>query len=97
GGERTRVALACLMVDRPNALALDEPTNHLDIPSRVALETALDGYSGTLLIVSHDRYLLNRLVRKLLVLDGAGGTPKLIHGNYETYERQRQEELSRAS
>ena len=91
GGERTRVALACLMVDRPNALALDEPTNHLDIPSRVALEAALDGYSGTLLIVSHDRYLLNRLVRKLLVLDGAGGTPKLIHGNYETYERQRQE------
>ena len=91
GGERTRVALACLMVDRPNALVLDEPTNHLDIASREALEAALETYGGTLIMVSHDRYFINRLAQKLLVLDGAGGAPKLVLGNYETYERARQE------
>ncbi len=91
GGERTRVVLACLMVDRPNALVLDEPTNHLDIASREALETALENYDGTLIMVSHDRYFINRLAQKLLVLDGAGGPPKLILGNYETFERKRQE------
>jgi len=91
GGERTRVALACLMVDRPNALVLDEPTNHLDIASREALETALENYDGTLIMVSHDRYFINRLAQKLLVLDGAGGAPELILGNYETFERKRQE------
>ena len=91
GGERTRVALACLMVDRPNALLLDEPTNHLDIPSREALEAALESYDGTLIMVSHDRYFINRLAQKLLVLDAAGGAPKLLLGNYETYERRRQE------
>ena len=96
GGERTRVALACLMVDRPNALVLDEPTNHLDIASREALEAALETYGGTLIMVSHDRYFINRLAQKLLVLDGAGGAPKLVLGNYETYERQRQEAASLA-
>jgi ATP-binding cassette subfamily F protein 3 len=96
GGERTRVALACLMVDRPNALVLDEPTNHLDIASREALEAALESYGGTLILVSHDRYFINRLAQKLLVLDGVGGTPKLILGNYEAYERQRQESASLA-
>ena len=96
GGERTRVALACLMVDRPNALALDEPTNHLDIASREALEAALENYSGTLIMVSHDRYFINRLAQKLLVLDGSGGAPELILGNYETYERRRQEAASLA-
>jgi ATP-binding cassette subfamily F protein 3 len=114
GGERTRVALAGLMVDRPNALLLDEPTNHLDIPSREALEAALESYGGTLIMVSHDRYFINRLAQKLLVLDpsdpespgrtgGAGlpggsqgGAPKLVLGNYETYERQRQESAALA-
>jgi len=83
GGERTRLALARLMVERPNFLMLDEPTNHLDIPSRIALEAALLAYTGTLVVVSHDRYFLNRVARKLIVLEGGG---RVIPGNYEHYE-----------
>ena len=85
GGERARVALACLIVDRPNVLVLDEPTNHLDIASRVALESALEEYPGALLVVTHDRSLLNRIAQKLIVLSDGGG--RVIHGNYEQYER----------
>ena len=87
GGERTRVALACLMVDQPNVLVMDEPTNHLDIAARVALESALHEYAGTLVVVSHDRYFLNRVVSKLIVLGDDGG--RFVHGNYEDYERLR--------
>jgi ATP-binding cassette subfamily F protein 3 len=68
GGERARVALAQLLLDRPNVLVLDEPTNHLDIASREALEGTLGQFSGTILCVSHDRYFLNRIVNRLLVL-----------------------------
>ena len=68
GGERARVRLAQLLLDRPNVLVLDEPTNHLDIPSREALEGALSGFDGTILCVSHDRYFLDRAVKRLLVL-----------------------------
>jgi ATP-binding cassette subfamily F protein 3 len=68
GGERARVRLAQLLLDRPNVLVLDEPTNHLDIPSREALEAALAGFDGTILCVSHDRYFLDRSVQRLLVL-----------------------------
>jgi ATPase subunit of ABC transporter with duplicated ATPase domains len=73
GGERTRVALACLMVDRPNALVLDEPTNHLDLPAIEQLEEALASYPGTLLLVTHDRRMLEAVTvnRRLEV---AGGT-----------------------
>jgi ATP-binding cassette subfamily F protein 3 len=88
GGERTRLALACLMVERPNLLLLDEPTNHLDIASCEALEEAIEDFEGTVVMVSHDRYLINRLVNKLVALDGRGGS-QLIHGNYETYEQRR--------
>ncbi|MDA0748304.1 MAG: ABC-F family ATP-binding cassette domain-containing protein, partial [bacterium] len=72
GGEQSRVALAKLMRSQTNLLVLDEPTNHLDIPSCAVLEQALDGYDGTLLAVSHDRFFLNRLVNRLLVLDTGG-------------------------
>ncbi len=89
GGERSRVALACLMIDRPNVLVLDEPTNHLDIPSRVALEAALNDYDGTVIVVSHDRYFINQVVRKLVVLDGNGGPGRVVQGNYSDYERLR--------
>jgi len=68
GGERARVRLAQLLLDKPNVLALDEPTNHLDIPSREALEGALAGFDGTILAVSHDRYFLDRSVQRLFVL-----------------------------
>ncbi len=69
GGERARVRLAELLLDRPNVLLLDEPTNHLDIASREALEQTLAQFSGTILCVSHDRYFLDKTVGRLLVLD----------------------------
>ena len=68
GGERARVRLAQLLIDKPNVLILDEPTNHLDIPSREALEGALAGFDGTILAVSHDRYFLDRSCQRLFVL-----------------------------
>jgi len=90
GGERSRIMLAKLMVQRPNLLVLDEPTHHLDIPSREALEEALLGYDGTVLVVSHDRYFLNRIVGKLLVFEATG--VQLVHGNWRTYEAMRRPE-----
>lgn len=72
GGERARVALAQLMLEQPNVILLDEPTNHLDIQSSEALEKTLNNFNGTLLIVSHDRYFLKKIVKRLLVLDPPG-------------------------
>ena len=72
GGERARVALLKLMLSGANFLVLDEPTNHLDIASGEALETALSEFDGTLLIVSHDRYFINRLATRVLYLDENG-------------------------
>ncbi|MBA3469975.1 MAG: ATP-binding cassette domain-containing protein [Herpetosiphonaceae bacterium] len=72
GGERARLQLALLMLDRPNCLILDEPTNHLDIAAAEVLENALDRYDGTVIVISHDRYFLDRVVdRVLVVTDGA--------------------------
>ena len=72
GGERTRLAFLCLMQDAPNCLVLDEPTNHLDIDSIEALEDALERYDGTVIAVSHDRYFLDRIAdRIVLVADGS--------------------------
>src|SRR4051812_11434139 len=72
GGERARVRLAQLLMDKPNVLILDEPTNHLDIPSREALEGALSNYPGTVMCVSHDRYFLDRVAQRLLILHPPG-------------------------
>ncbi len=83
GGERARVLLLKLMLQKTNFLILDEPTNHLDISSREALEDALLGYDGTLLVVSHDRYLINKLAEKVLYLDKNGITTYM--GNYDDY------------
>ena len=69
GGERARVALMQLMLDGPNVLLLDEPTNHLDINSCEALEQTLRGFEGTLIVVSHDRYFLEKTVGRLLVIE----------------------------
>jgi ATP-binding cassette subfamily F protein 3 len=88
GGERSRAALARLVAQGVNVLVLDEPTNHLDLWACDALEQALQEFEGTVIVVSHDRYFLNRVVDLLIVLDGAGHA-HVIHGNYDTYERMR--------
>jgi ATP-binding cassette subfamily F protein 3 len=84
GGERSRVALARLVSHKANLLILDEPTNHLDIWACEALEDALRNFEGTVIVVSHDRYFLNRVVDLLVVLDGP--KPTVVSGNYDTYE-----------
>ncbi len=83
GGERARVLLLKLMLEKSNLLILDEPTNHLDITAREALEEALLGYNGTLIIVSHDRYLINKLSSKIMYLTNDGITEYL--GNYDDF------------
>ena len=88
GGERSRVALARLVALGVNVLVLDEPTNHLDLWACDALEQALQEFEGTCLVVSHDRYFLNRVVDPLVVLEGDGRS-RVIHGNYDTYELMR--------
>jgi ATP-binding cassette subfamily F protein 3 len=85
GGERSRVALAKLAAAKVNLLILDEPTNHLDLWACEALEDALLQFEGTVIVVSHDRYFLNRVVDLLIVF--AEGNATLVYGNYETYER----------
>lgn len=83
GGERARVALCRLMLKHNNLLLLDEPTNHLDLESREVLEEALDGFDGTLICVSHDRYLINRLASRVMYFEN--GTVKALDGNYDKY------------
>jgi ATP-binding cassette subfamily F protein 3 len=87
GGERSRAALARLVVLGVNVLVLDEPTNHLDLWACDALEQALGEFEGTVIVVSHDRYFLNRVADLLIVLDNL--RPSVIHGNYDTYEQMR--------
>ncbi len=83
GGERNKAALAKLAGSDANFLILDEPTNHLDLWAREALEAALQKFDGTLLFVSHDRFFLNRVADRLLVMEPGGF--RVIHGNYDTY------------
>ena len=83
GGERARVLLLILMLSKANFLMLDEPTNHLDIQSCEALESALQSYEGTLLIISHDRYFINKMADKIYALT-PNGIEQYI-GNYDTY------------
>ena len=94
GGERARVLLLKLMLSKANLLILDEPTNHLDIGSCEALENALLGYDGTLFVVSHDRYLINKLADKIYYLDPTGTT--LYLGNYDAYLEARQQKEAAA-
>jgi len=83
GGERARVSIAKLILEGANVLLLDEPTNHLDIASREALEGALAGYEGSIIMVSHDRALIDRLVEKLIIVEDGHATVHL--GNYTHY------------
>jgi ATP-binding cassette subfamily F protein 3 len=96
GGERSRAALARLVALGVNVLILDEPTNHLDLWACDALEQALARFEGTVIVVSHDRYFLNRVVDQLIVLDGDGGS-QVVHGNYDTYEMMRAQQSSAAA
>ncbi len=88
GGWKMRVALARILLMRPDALLLDEPTNHLDIESIIWLERFLRGFEGALVITSHDREFLNRLVTEIVEIDG--GSITTYSGNYDFYERQRE-------
>lgn len=92
GGERGRVSLAKLMLSEANFLILDEPTNHLDIVSKEILEDALNGYTGTVLYVSHDRYFINKTATRILDLNHKTLTNYL--GNYEYYLEKRDEQLA---
>ena len=94
GGERARLLLLKLMMARDNLLLLDEPTNHLDIGSREALEEALSGYDGTIFIVSHDRYFINRMASRILRLTEDGCAS--FDGNYDYYLEHFQEKAGPA-
>ncbi len=91
GGEKCRINLLKLMLQEDNFLLLDEPTNHLDIPSREALEDSLMDYDGTMLVISHDRYFLNKVVNKIFDLKETGINQYL--GNYSYYLEKRQPEI----
>lgn len=87
GGWKMRVALARILLMRPDAMLLDEPSNHLDLESLIWLEGFLKGYDGALLMTSHDREFMNRIVSKIIEIDG--GSLTSYSGDYEFYERQR--------
>ncbi len=87
GGWKMRVALARILLMRPDAMLLDEPSNHLDLESLIWLEEFLKGYEGVLLMTSHDREFMNRIVTKIVEIDGGGLTT--YSGDYEFYEQQR--------
>lgn len=87
GGWKMRVALARILLMRPDVMLLDEPSNHLDIESLIWLETFLQGYTGALLMTSHDREFMNRIVSKIIEIDG--GSLNSYSGDYEFYELQR--------
>ena len=93
GGEKAKAALARLCATAANLLVMDEPTNHLDIWSREALERSIIEFEGTVLVVSHDRYFLNQVADRLVVI--SGGQARVIEGDYETYQHLVQKEKER--
>ncbi|MCU1290292.1 MAG: hypothetical protein JWN60_2521 [Acidobacteria bacterium] len=96
GGEKGRLALAKLIYSNKNVLVLDEPTNHLDIPSREALESALEAYEGTIITVSHDRYFLDKVSTQILSFE-ENGAVEIFDGDYSQYheEKEKREALAR--
>ncbi|ABW19997.1 ABC-F family ATP-binding cassette domain-containing protein [Alkaliphilus oremlandii] len=92
GGEKGRLSLLKLILSKSNFLLLDEPTNHLDIDSKEVLEEALINYDGTVFVISHDRYFLNRVATKIIELNPHGNSTYL--GNYDYYVQKKKEKLS---
>lgn len=88
GGQKTRISLGKLLLTKPDVLLLDEPTNHLDLSSITWLETYLQNYPGAVLIVSHDRYFLNRVVTKVIEIEN--GSLRMYNGNYKAYADKKQ-------
>ena len=96
GGERAKLALALMSMENANTLVLDEPTNHLDLDTKEVLEEALCGFSGTVVLVSHDRYFLNRIPNKIIELTPSGA--KLYNGNFDYYlEKSAQEKANQVA
>ncbi|HZU85946.1 MAG TPA: ATP-binding cassette domain-containing protein, partial [Anaerolineaceae bacterium] len=95
GGERARLALALLALDGANLLLLDEPTNHLDIPAQEALQEVLQDFPGTILLVSHDRFFIDKLATQ--IWDLRGGKLHIFQGNYRQYTLSRSLSLSKGT
>ena len=93
GGQRKMVGLARCLIAKPDILLLDEPDNHLDLPGKAMLEEVIRSYSGTLILISHDRYLLDDTVAQIAELDA--GRLTLYQGNYSSYMTQRELALLR--
>ena len=93
GGEQKRVALACLIIKKPNILLLDEPTNHLDINTLEWLEDYLNKYHGTIVIVSHDRYFLDKVTNKTILIEN--GKAITFHCNYSKYLEENEDRIEK--
>lgn len=94
GGEKAKVKFAIMTLTHGNVLILDEPTNHLDLPSKEALDEALGSFTGTLLTVSHDRYLLNSVPDKIIEINDGG--MRIYNGNYDYYIKEKENESEKA-
>jgi len=95
GGERGRLALAKLALQDTNFLLLDEPTNHLDIPSQEVLEAVLDDYRGTILLITHDRYLVDALATQIWEIDPEGSHLTAFNGTYSQMKEEKEKEAAR--
>ena len=88
GGERAKLAFCIIMLEKSNVILFDEPTNHLICPQKKFLEQAMNEYDGTLLFVSHDRYLLNKVPNKIIEMTKDGFT--IYDGNFEYYKQRKE-------
>lgn len=95
GGEKTKIALASILAEKPSLLLLDEPTNHVDIKASKWIVEQINGYLGTVLIVSHDRTFLNETVSKIIEINHHEA--KIYMGNYDCYEMEKRKELEKAN